>query len=164
MIRWKSNQPINLFVCVSACCVCVFRCSFCPPNERDFNFYLNNFRLLNHFHVILEAISQRRQLMWCVTDTIINRSISIVARTLLLLQTFIVKFIWFWFSIMDITHLDYMVYRNTEYFYRRANGEPLSTRRYLLNLFYYANIIKLIIHLWVIEWVVSRTIQQNKTF
>ena len=64
---------------------------------------------------------------------------------------------------MDITHLDYMVYRNTEYFYRRANGEPLSTRRYLLNLFYYANIIKLIIHLWVIEWVVyvSKTYQAN---
>ena len=55
---------------------------------------------------------------------------------------------------MDITHLDHMVYRNTEYFYRRANGEPLSTRRYLLNLFYYFIMIKLFIHLWVIEWIV----------
>ena len=55
---------------------------------------------------------------------------------------------------MDITHLDHMVYQNTEYLYHRANGEPISTRRYILNLFYYATLIKLIIHFWIVIWVI----------
>ena len=64
---------------------------------------------------------------------------------------------------MDITFLDSIVYRNIEYLYQRGNGGSLSTRRYILHLYYYIITIKFILHMWITGWTIdkSKTLQTN---
>lgn len=63
-------------------------------------------------------------------------------------------------DIMDLTHINSVIYQNVKYLYRRVNGEQLSRRRYILHQYFYVMNLRYIIQMWIVVLIV----QQSKQF